>query len=93
MNRPGSSGEPDAKHPRSRSELPGRLAKRRELARTASRPARSAFPRENRWNQVQARPHLDMGAWHNHGPPTTNTSFTHSARSHLFYRAQSLPNP
>ena len=43
--------------------------------------------------QVQARPHLDKGAWHSHGPPTTNTTFTHTTRSHLFYRVQSLPNP
>lgn len=43
--------------------------------------------------QVQARPHVDKGDWHNHGPVTTNTTFTHSAHSPLFYRVQSLPNP
>ena len=43
--------------------------------------------------QVQARPHLEKGDWHKLGPATTNTTFTHSAKSHLFYRVQGLPNP
>ncbi len=43
--------------------------------------------------RVQARPRLDKGRWHYLGSPTTNTTFTHSARSRLFYRVVSLPNP
>lgn len=43
--------------------------------------------------RVQARPHLDKGDWHSLGSPTTNTTFTHSSHSGLFYRVQSLPNP
>ena len=43
--------------------------------------------------RVETRSHLEKGDWHYLGPPTTNTSFTHSAQSHQFYRVQSLPNP
>lgn len=43
--------------------------------------------------RVQARSHLDKGDWHYLGPVTTNTTFTYSAHSHLFYRVISLPNP
>ena len=43
--------------------------------------------------RVQARRHLEKGKWHNLGPVTTNTTFTHSSRSRLFYRVQSLPDP
>jgi WD40 repeat protein len=43
--------------------------------------------------RVQARSHLNKGDWHYLGPPTTNTTFTHSAQSHLYYRVVSLSNP
>jgi hypothetical protein len=43
--------------------------------------------------QVQARTILGTGAWQNLGPPTTNTFFSHTCLSPMFYRVQSLPNP
>lgn len=42
--------------------------------------------------QVQARESLSTGAWQNLGAPTTNTVFTHTCLSPLFYRVQSLTN-
>jgi len=43
--------------------------------------------------QVQARSDLIGGLWQNLGPVTTNTFFTHTCLSPMFYRVQSLPNP
>jgi len=36
---------------------------------------------------------LTSDVWANVGPVTTNTTFTHTCASPLFYRVQSLPNP
>ena len=41
--------------------------------------------------QVQARQTVGNGAWQNLSNPTTNTTFTHSCLSPMFYRVQSLP--
>lgn len=41
--------------------------------------------------QVQARQTAGTGLWQNLSNPTTNTTFTHSCLSPMFYRVQSLP--
>ncbi len=43
--------------------------------------------------QVQARENLNSGTWQNLGPVTTNTTFTHTCHSPMFYRVESLNNP
>ena len=43
--------------------------------------------------QVQARSELGGSSWKNLGAPTTNTVFTHTCLSPIFYRVVSLPNP
>lgn len=45
------------------------------------------------FTECKPAPTRTKGDWHHHGPPTTNTTFTHSAHSHLFYPVQSLPIP